>query len=226
MNNRFFKGVWFPKDIWLNEEMTWTEKICLVEIDSLEGEEGCFASNYHFATFLGVSEKTIANAISRLKSLGFVKIEGRKSGRRIFVDKTKLTRVGEVKSLLPENREGSSQILGSTLYSINNTENINTAVVNTAGSNGYSVYRQFIPHYPLNIYNQERLTNITDDLDVFQEVMEIWVGRQYQESNITGIINLFLKLVAERSVGTVVATCDKCVSGWIETEGGLVRCQH
>lgn len=226
MNNRFFKGVWFPKDIWLNEELTWTEKICLVEIDSLEGEEGCFASNYHFATFLGVSEKTIANALSRLKSLSYVKVEGRKGERRIFVDKTKLTRVGEVKVDFPENREDTSQKSGSTLYCINNTENTNTAVVTTAGSNGYSVYRQFIPHYPLNIYNQERLTNITDDLDVFSEVMEIWVGRQYKESNITGIINLFQKLVAERAVGATVTTCDKCVSGWIETDGGLVRCQH
>ena len=225
MNNRYFKGVWFPKDIWLNEELTWTEKICLVEIDSLEGSEGCFASNYHFATFLGVSEKTIANAISRLKALCYIKVEGRKGDRRIFIDKTKLTRVGEVKAHFPENREEFSQKSGSTLYCINNTKNNTTAVEEGAGSNAHSVYRKFF-FQPLNIYNQERLMNIVDDLEVFEEVMEIWAGRQYQETNITGIINLFNRLVAERKVGNTSQTCEKCISGWIETEGGLVRCQH
>jgi hypothetical protein len=43
--NRDFKGVWIPKDVWLDHNLTWMEKLLLVEIDSLDAEKGCFASN-------------------------------------------------------------------------------------------------------------------------------------------------------------------------------------
>ena len=46
---RDFKGVWIPKHIWLTDDLGWTEKMLLVEIDSLDREHGCFASNEHIA---------------------------------------------------------------------------------------------------------------------------------------------------------------------------------
>jgi len=33
--NRDFKGVWIPKEVWINKDLTWMEKLFLVEIDSL-----------------------------------------------------------------------------------------------------------------------------------------------------------------------------------------------
>lgn len=38
--NRDFKGVWIPKEIWLSTELTLQEKVMLVEIDSLDNEDG------------------------------------------------------------------------------------------------------------------------------------------------------------------------------------------
>lgn len=71
-DNRDFKGVWIPKEIWLNEELTMLEKVIFVEIDSLDGPEHCYASNEYFATFCNCSESKVSKAIKKLKELGMI----------------------------------------------------------------------------------------------------------------------------------------------------------
>lgn len=83
-HNRDFKGIWVPKEIYLNEDLSWTEKILLIEIHSLDGQDGCFASNEYFARFLNKSEVTISNSISKLKKLGFIKQESFNGRRRVL----------------------------------------------------------------------------------------------------------------------------------------------
>ena len=70
--NRDFKGVWIPKEIWLNEELTLLEKIIFVEIDSLDNENHCTAGNEYFATFCGCSESKVSKAIKKLKELEMI----------------------------------------------------------------------------------------------------------------------------------------------------------
>ena len=85
--NRDFKGVWIPKEVWLNKDLSIIEKCLLVEIDSLDnGEKGCFASNEYLATFFNLSESRMANIISDLKKRGFINqiyFDGRQRGLRI-----------------------------------------------------------------------------------------------------------------------------------------------
>jgi hypothetical protein len=69
---RDFKGVWIPKEIWLNEDLNWTEKLLLVEIDSLSKNGECFASNEHFAKFLGVRIRQVQNSLTTLKEKGYI----------------------------------------------------------------------------------------------------------------------------------------------------------
>jgi hypothetical protein len=69
---RDFKGVWIPKDIWLSRQLSLMEKVLFVEIHSLDNEDGCYASNRHFAEFFDVSERQIQNVIAALKSKGFI----------------------------------------------------------------------------------------------------------------------------------------------------------
>ena len=38
---RDFKGVWIPREIWLSTKLSMLEKIILTEIDSLASENGC-----------------------------------------------------------------------------------------------------------------------------------------------------------------------------------------
>jgi len=42
---RDFKGIWIPKEIWFLEELSHMERILFAEIDSLDNERGCIASN-------------------------------------------------------------------------------------------------------------------------------------------------------------------------------------
>ena len=85
--NRDFKGVWIPKDIWLNTDLSIIEKVLLVEIDSLDNSDrGCFASNEYLAKFVQLSEGRVANIISDLKKRKFiiqVFFDGRNRGLRI-----------------------------------------------------------------------------------------------------------------------------------------------
>lgn len=69
---RDFKGIWIPAEIWLNDSLSFLEVILLAEIDSLAKDEGCYASNAYFAEFLGVSETYVSKAISSLTKKGLV----------------------------------------------------------------------------------------------------------------------------------------------------------
>ena len=78
---RNFKGIWIPKSIWINEALSFFEKCLWAEIDSLDDEEkGCTASNQYLCKFFGCKERTLQDALSRLKSLGLIiyeKYDGR-----------------------------------------------------------------------------------------------------------------------------------------------------
>lgn len=76
MFDRDFKGIWIPREVWLDTRLTALEKIVLVEIDSLEHEErGCFASNKYLAEFCQCSESKITKAISKLIELNYVYVK-------------------------------------------------------------------------------------------------------------------------------------------------------
>tara|TARA_R110000796_G_C14497240_1_gene428490 strand:+ start:256 stop:1149 length:894 start_codon:yes stop_codon:yes gene_type:complete len=66
MNKKEFKGIWIPKEIWLNDKLTLQEKVFLVEIESLDNEKGCFAGNEYFAKFFGISKRRASDVINKL----------------------------------------------------------------------------------------------------------------------------------------------------------------
>lgn len=72
--NRDFKGVWIPKEIWLNEQLTMLEKVILIEIDSLDNEHHCVASNEYLSNFCQCSISKVTAAVTKLKDLGLIEI--------------------------------------------------------------------------------------------------------------------------------------------------------
>lgn len=85
---RDFKGIWIPAEIYLDQSLSWAEKILLIEIDSLDNdkEKGCFASNDYLAKFIGVTSGAVANMLTKLKKRGLVKriyYDGRHRGLRV-----------------------------------------------------------------------------------------------------------------------------------------------
>ena len=70
--NRSFKGVWIPKELWITKELTLQEKCFLVEINSLDNDEGCFASNAYFAEFFGLSIGRVKAVMANLEKKGYI----------------------------------------------------------------------------------------------------------------------------------------------------------
>ena len=72
---RDFKGIWIPKEIWISTDLTVMEKLILVEIDSLDNEDGCFASNEHFSKFFSLSKNRCSEIIKSLEEKGYIEIK-------------------------------------------------------------------------------------------------------------------------------------------------------
>ena len=74
-NERGFLGVWIPKEIYLHKGLTPTEKLLLAEITCLHASGTCFASNQHFADFLGISKSQVSRLITKLARMNFILVE-------------------------------------------------------------------------------------------------------------------------------------------------------
>lgn len=85
-DTRDFKGIFIPREIWLNPRLTLIDKGVLAEIDSLDrgDEDGCYASNKHFAEMFGCSERQVSASVKKLLTLGYVSFI-RTDGRRRYL---------------------------------------------------------------------------------------------------------------------------------------------
>lgn len=72
---RDFKGVWIPKEIWTNKNLNVMEKLFLVEIDSLDNNDGCFATNEYFSDFFRLSKNRCSEIIKNLEKKGLISID-------------------------------------------------------------------------------------------------------------------------------------------------------
>lgn len=97
---RDFKGVWIPKEIWLAEDLTLTEKALWAEIDSLDGKDGCWATNAYFEQQLGLKKKTVSELINGLVKKGYVKsrIKYKDTANNKKVVDKRILRINEKKS--------------------------------------------------------------------------------------------------------------------------------
>ena len=83
-NNRAFKGIWIPKEVWESKELTLQQKVMLVEIDSLDNEKGCYASNKYFSEFFGISSGRVSQVINELIDKGYLNAEYIKEDNQIL----------------------------------------------------------------------------------------------------------------------------------------------
>ena len=80
---RNFKGVWIPKNVWLDKDLTLIEKCFLVEVDSLDNENGCFASNAHFSEFFAISKGRCTQILKSLEKKEYIKITLIRNGKQV-----------------------------------------------------------------------------------------------------------------------------------------------
>ena len=142
--NRDFKGVWIPKEVWLDTRLNALEKVILTEIDSLDqGDKGCYASNEHLAGFCQCSKRKVSEAISRLIECGYIYIQnfdGRKRELR--------SRLAESARQTSKKCEADSQnLLQSNID--NNTVN-NTNIKKERKTKQKTTYDEQIKEYTKN----------------------------------------------------------------------------
>jgi hypothetical protein len=128
--NRDFKGIWIPKEIWLNKKLTIQEKIFLVEIDSLDNESGCFAGNAYFSEFFGISKTRVSLVIKSLIEKGFI------SSTTVYKEGTKqiLKRVLNIcyRPYTTKVKEGTQQKLNTPIQQ--KLKDNNTSISNTVSN--------------------------------------------------------------------------------------------
>lgn len=125
-DQRDFKGVWIPKDIWLNKELNVMQKLFLVEIDSLDNDAGCYASNKYFSEFFGVSKGRCTQIIKELEAKGLVTIQIEREGKLII--KRTLRVVNKLNRVVRKLNKGSENIKQGYL---GNDEESNTPLNNS-----------------------------------------------------------------------------------------------
>ena len=68
-----FKGMWFPRNLWLDRSISLIEKGILVVVKNLDkSDDHCWATNNYLADFFQCSQSTIKRAIAHLKQLGYI----------------------------------------------------------------------------------------------------------------------------------------------------------
>ena len=86
--DRITKGIWFPIEIWENKDLTWNEKILLLDIDSYTSKnKDCFFSNKYIADLLDVNETTANKILSSLIKKGYV-VKTKFDGRKRYIKST------------------------------------------------------------------------------------------------------------------------------------------
>ena len=79
------KGIWIQIEIWEDKNLSWNERILLLEIDSFTTKDkDCFINNEYIANLLNVSETTANKILSSLIKKGYV-IKTAFDGRRRYV---------------------------------------------------------------------------------------------------------------------------------------------
>lgn len=127
-SDRGFKGVWIDKEIWLNKDLTWMEKLFITEINSLDNDNGCFASNAHFAEFFSLSNGRCSQIINSLKKKNYLSVEYHREGKQIIKRVLRILNTGiknikepikKTKQPYLENDKGINTLYNNT---VNNTD--------------------------------------------------------------------------------------------------------
>ena len=186
-NQRDFKGVWIPKEIWENKDLTLQEKVFLIEIDSLDGEDGCYATNSHFSEFFGVTKGRCSQVISSLEekkfiTIQFVKNEKKQIEKRIIrINKNKMNELRkETKQGIKGIKEGIKKTNDPIKFSkegyLENYKGNNTVVSNTISN---TINKEKYKKEKTKNEVQDFITNLEADED-YKELLFKYV--EYRKS--------------------------------------------
>lgn len=146
---RNFKGIWVPKELWLDDELSIMEKVFLAEIDSLDNEKGCFASNKYFSDFFKITKGRCSQIITALEKKNKIVTEYKRDGKEITERTIRV--VNKLTRYLENDDLGSKYIKQG--YLENDKEN------NTSNNNISNIYKEkYFDNEEINILFIEYLS--------------------------------------------------------------------
>lgn len=122
--NRDFKGIWIPREIWLNKTLSIHAKLLWAEISSLHDREsgGCYASNEYLCEFMGLKISRLKEIMKELRDLGLLTEVSFNGRHRVIRAENPPSEygghqtAGKPAPCQPENRHADSQDSGSPPY--------------------------------------------------------------------------------------------------------------
>lgn len=152
---RDFKGIWIPKEIWLDQNLKIMEKIFIVEIDSLDNKDGCFASNSYFAKFFGITPQRCSQIINSLLKKGLIEATYYRDGKQIVkrVLNILTTYQGNVKKVLNKSEQPIKKSLTTYKGNVKDNNTSNNTKSNTINNTYQDRFNKLWLYYPKNKNN-------------------------------------------------------------------------
>jgi len=142
--NRDFKGVWIPKEVWLDERLNMLDKGILMEIDSLDNGKGCYAKNEYLAKFCQCSESKISETVSKLIKLEYIRLENFDGRTRILKSNLRYSNLPTIFNKSDNNYSDENK---SACYNIGTNINMN----------------QLDPSIEIEVSNKDSINNIINN---------------------------------------------------------------
>ena len=168
---REFRGIWIAAEVWLDTRLNATEKIVLAEIDSLDGADGCYASNAYLAAFCQCSERKITEAIAKLIECGYVTVanfDGRNRVLRSRVAKSARQDSGnceaDTKNLRADNNKEKQSIIKDI-----------PPISPTGETDVQALFAEFWEAYPRKVDKkgaERAFLRVKGIADIFQQMMD------------------------------------------------------
>jgi len=211
---RDFKGVWIPKEFYLNPDLSWTEKILLVEIDSLDKDgAGCFASNEYLAKFLMLSEGSVANIIIKLIDRGYLikkGFDGRKRYISVNSDLTKILKQNSQKDEVRVHKNMNSESTKTLKQTKQKHEHSNTVNKTFNKPITKESKKNFTLIFPSE-FSPQLIKKVTDFIEYRSEIKKPFKSNK----SITQKIENFAKELKQYGEEIVIASIDNAIAnGW------------
>lgn len=211
---RDFKGIWIPKEFYLNPDLSWTEKILLVEIDSLDKDGiGCFASNEYLANFLMLSEGSVANMIIKLINKGYLikkGFDGRKRYISVNSDLTKILNQDSQKDEVRVHKNVNSESTKTLKQPKQKYEHSNTVNKTITKPIKKESKKNFTLLFPSE-FSPHLIKKVTDFIEYRKEIKKPFKS----DKSITQKIENFAKELKQYGEEIVIASIDNAIAnGW------------
>ena len=140
---RDFKGVWIPCELWLDKSLKPIQKFFLLEIDSLDNDEGCFASNAHFSQLFGVTKGRCTQIIKELEEKKLITVKIERDGKAI--SRREIRVVKKLNTLVNKVNLGSKKIKQGYLENAEgNNTNVNNNNINIPDDIDRNLWEQWM----------------------------------------------------------------------------------